>query len=141
MADVVTNNTIFDSPHQRIIHLTNISDGTGEAAVVKIDKSSLTASDGAEPDALDIEWIDWNIQGITSVRLLWDHTTDDVAMVLNGNGYKNFRDPGGLQNYSQTGGLKDPRSAGATGDLLLTTNGAASGGTYDITICVKKAAV
>ena len=140
MADTVTSIVIEDSTTHHIIHLTNTSDGTGEAAVTKVDKSAIAvATDGAEPASLDIDQIDWNIQGFTYVKILWDHTTDDLAMILNGNGYKDFRY--GVDDKHKTKGLCDPRSAGDTGDIKLTTTGAASGATYDITIWLKKKAV
>lgn len=135
MADAVTTNVVSDSDTRYAVHLTNISDGTGESAVVKVDKSALTAEDAAEPASLDIEEVRWNIQGFTSVRLLWDHTTDDVALVLTGNGYEDFR--GQPSNVAKKG-LADPRSAGGTGDILLTTAGAVSGATYDITLRLRK---
>jgi hypothetical protein len=138
MADAVTSNVIANTPTHYVVHLTNIGDGTGESAVVKVDKSTLLASDNAEPASLDIERIRWNIQGFTSVRLLWDHTTDDVAMVLCGSGYEDFAGDGYIDGISKTEGLKDPRSTGATGDLLLTTNGGSSGASYDITLWIRK---
>jgi len=107
------------------LHLTNISDGTGESNVVKIDKSAFTAYDGSEPGIINIISARWNIQGFSYVKLSTDHTTDDVVLLLSGNGYDNWAD---------AGGLRDPASSGQTGDLLLTTVGAASGATYDITL-------
>jgi hypothetical protein len=137
MADAVTVNVVSESPDEYCVHLTNISDGTGESAVIKVDKSAIAvATDGLEPDSLDILEARWNIQGFVSVRILWDHTTDDTALVLNGSGYDDFR---GAESYSRAKkGLADPRSAGDTGDLLLTTAGAVSGATYDITLRLKK---
>jgi hypothetical protein len=125
MADAVATRVVQNSEDEYVIHLTNISDSTGESAVVKIDKSTLTNINGAEPARINILSIRWAIQGFTYVKLLWDHTTDDVAMLLNGNGYDDF---------SAGGGLRDPSSAGGTGDLLLTTVGATATSTYDITI-------
>lgn len=137
MADAVTKVVMADSATHYIIHLTNIGDGTGESAAVKADKSAIAvASDGAEAASLDIESVRWSIQGFTSVRFLWDHTTDDVALVLTGSGYDDFR--GDMRGYN-TGALKDPRSSGGTGDVLLTTNGGSSGATYDITLVLRKA--
>lgn len=138
MADAVTTRVIANTASRYIVHLTSISDGTGESAVVKVDKSTLLATDGAEPASLDIEQVRWNIQGITSVRFLWDHTTDDVALVLSGSGYDDFRVPGGAPERVNVGALADPRSAGDTGDILLTTQGAAANGTYDITLVLFK---
>lgn len=136
MADAVTTNVVDNSQDYYCVHLTNISDGTGESAVTKVDKSTLTAGDGAEPASLDIAAVRWSIQGMTSVRLLWDHTTDDMAMVLAGSGYDNFEE--GPKFVKVQKGLADPRSAGETGDIKLTTDGAVSGGTYDITLWLKK---
>lgn len=140
MADAVTTNVIYDGKDRYVVHLTNVSDGTGESAVAKVDKSTLTAKDGGEPASLDIEQVEWNVQGFTSVRLLWDHTTDDTAVVLSGTGYKDFtcRDDS-VPEIDRVRGLQDPRSTGGTGDLLLTTAGTTSGNTYDITIWLYKA--
>lgn len=138
MADAVTARKIREDNEFIVYHLTNISDGTGESAVAKVDKSAINvASDGAEPDSLDIQSVRWNIQGFTSVRILWDHTTDDVALTLSGSGYDVFG-PTDVGDTAQRAGLKDPRSSGQTGDILLTTSGGASGSTYDITLVLRK---
>jgi hypothetical protein len=49
MADAVTSTTIQDGEKDFIVQLTNVSDGTGESAVKKVDVSALSArkSDGA----------------------------------------------------------------------------------------------
>jgi hypothetical protein len=141
MADAVTSRVLIDTPTHYAIHLTNISDGTGESAVAKIDKSTLTDSSNpaVEPDSLDIVAVRWNMQGFTYVKLLWDHNTDDTALVLSGSGYDDFMAAdGSIPGLNRTEGLKDPRSTGGPGDLLLTTVGATSGSTYDITIWVRK---
>lgn len=141
MADAVTSIVIADTATHHIIHLTNVSDGTGEAAVVKVDKSAIAvAGDGAEANSLDIEQCRWAIQGFTSVRILWDHTTDDTALVLCGNGYEDFRlDADSRGSLTTIPALNDPRTTGGTGDILLTTAGAVSGATYDITLFLRKA--
>lgn len=143
MADAVTSNVVIESKNQYVIHLTNISDGTGESAVTKVDKSAIgVATDGLEANSLDIERIRWSIQGFTSVRLLWDHTTDDLAMVMCNGGYEDYTGKfGEVFEKTGTSGLLDPRSSGGTGDILLTTNGGSSGATYDITIWLRKNAV
>jgi hypothetical protein len=134
MADAVTTSTIHDGRNRIVVHLTNISDGTGETNVAKIDKSAIgVASDGGEADALDLESVRWCIQGMTSVRLLWDHGTDVVACLLSGSGFEDFLEAGGVKKDSGTVG-------DGTGDVLLTTNGAVSGGTYDITLSFAKRA-
>lgn len=128
MTDTVDSNIVFSGKRKYIVRLTNVSDGTGESAVVKVDKSTLTNSNGEEPDKLNVREIQWSIQGFTSVRLFWDHTTDDEIAVLAGNGYRDFRE-GGV--------LVDPASAGGAGDVLLTTAGAVSGATYDILLTLE----
>lgn len=141
MADAVTKNVILETADHYIVHCTNVSDGTGESAVAKVDKSAIgVANDGAEAASLDIEKIVWNCVGM-SVKVLWDHSTDDVATILDGNGSVDFAAYAGGQFGGQhlyTGGLKDPRSTGATGDLLFTTVGHSSGDTYNITLWLRK---
>ena len=128
MADSVDSVVLFSGTRRRAVRLTNVSDGTGESAVIKIDKSTLIGPDGTEPSKLVVEEIVWNIQGFTSVRLFWDHTTDDEIDMLSG---------GGSRDYTAVGGLRDPGSAGGDGDILLTTAGAVSGATYDISIVLR----
>lgn len=127
MADAVTVRYVYAGKRRHILNCQNISDGTGESAVIKADISTLTVANGIQvPTYTAIDMIDYNIQGFASVRLLWDHTTDDLAAVL----------PAGVGtiHWWAEGGLVDPKSSGGTGDILLTTNGGASGSTYDITI-------
>lgn len=127
MADVVDTRVLFNGTRKYSARFTNVSDATGESAVVKIDISTLIGPNGVDaPTAVKLTEVEWSIQGFTSVRLLWDHTTDDEIVVLApGNGYA---------SYEGVGGLMDPRSTGGTGDVLLTTAGAISGASYDITV-------
>ncbi len=136
MADAVATRLIGESATHYVVHLTNISDGTGESAVAKVDKSTLKAADGAEPASLDIEKIKWNCDGM-AVKILFDHTTDDLAMALSGNGEVDFSKAPESAG-SVKGLLRDPRSAGDTGDILLTTVGHTSGDTYNITMWLRK---
>ena len=126
MADTVTSEVIASGPRRYVVHLTNISDGTGESLVTKVDISTLKLANGVAPTKVAIAETQWSIQGFTSVRMYWDHTADDTALVLGqGCGYFDF---------SGIGNMPDPASAGGTGDILLTTGGAISGATYDITL-------
>ena len=128
MADAVATQTLLTGRNRMIRKFTNISDGTGEADVVKWDASALTGPNGVAPTSITIEEIFWNIQGITSVRVEFDATTDDLAFALSGSGYLDL---------TAVGGVKDPLSSGTTGDILFTTNGAVSGGTYNILMVVR----
>lgn len=128
MADSVDTLTLEATPRRRKVRFTNVCDGTGESAVIKLDKSTFADFKGEEPRMLVIDMMKWSIQGFASVRLFWDHTTDDEIAILSGNGER---------SYWEDGGLKDPISAGGTGDVLLTTNGNVSGATYDIELSVR----
>jgi hypothetical protein len=44
MADAVTSQTLIDGPTHTVMKFTNISDGTGESAVTKVDVSGLQTS-------------------------------------------------------------------------------------------------
>ena len=41
MADAVTSQTLIDGPTHAVMKFTNVSDGTGESAVTKVDVSAL----------------------------------------------------------------------------------------------------
>lgn len=125
MPDAVTSRVLVSGPRRHVVALTGISDGTGESGVVKIDKSTLKDASGQEPSTLTIQKIQWTMQGYTCIKLAFDHTTDDTAVVIAGDGCLDF---------APYGGLKDPASAGGTGDLLLTSVGAAAGDTYTVVL-------
>jgi len=113
MPDAVTTNVQVNGARNYQATFTNISDGTGENGVIKIDKSTLTNWEGVEPAELSLLQAQWSINGFSSVRVLFDHTVDDVCIIL-GQGQ-------GFQDFSQTSPINDPGSAGGTGDILFTT--------------------
>ncbi len=125
MADTVTSQVVLGGKSTYVVHLTGLSDSTGESNVVKIDKSTLLNTLGVEPVRIIIQSVRWCIQGYSYIKLSWDHGTDATAMLLNGNGYDSFE---------EAGGLRDTLVNDSTGDLLLTSVGATSGATYDITL-------
>lgn len=129
MTDVV-DNTVVHNGRRYVTHHTNVSDNTGESAVTKVDISGLTIFPSATvPTYTIVDRIEYNIQGFTSVRLFWDHTTDDeIAVLPTGSG---------VLDWSTVGGKVDPRTSGDTGDIKLTTAGSASGNTYDITLYLR----
>ena len=129
MADAVTSNVIFAGSRRYIIQCQNISDGTGESDVVKVDVSALTGPNGIAPTSVVIEAVEYSIQGFSSVRIEFDATTDDKALTL-GPGF-------GSLDFSYAGGIKNPKSTGTVGDILFTTAGALSGATYDITLFLR----
>ena len=50
MADAVTSQTIIDGERNCIMKFTNVSDGTGESAVAKVDVSALTSNSAGSND-------------------------------------------------------------------------------------------
>lgn len=130
MADTVRTLTVRNAVALNgwlVVNCTSESDGTGESAVAKIDISTFTCRNGSAATYSIVHRIEYNVTGM-SVRLHWDHTTDDTIAELSGSG---------LIDQSADGGRVDPKSAGGTGDILLTTTGHTSGDTYDITIYAK----
>lgn len=151
MADTVTTITLFPPSgafaSTVIVHLTNISDGTGETNVKKVDIAGLLNYFNVKPSGLRLETVRWAIQGMTSVKLGWDRTAaQNTAMVLpGGTGYEDFRMMAGrrgidgAQDMVKLGGLPDPSAGNADGkgSILLSTTGAVSGGSYDITLVLR----
>lgn len=123
MADAVTTQTVFSGNRSLVMRFTNISDGTGESNVKKVDVSDYTLKDGTIVTSVVIEKIEYNCFGM-AVKISSDHDTDVTRAVLQGFGCMNFSKAGGLQ----TAGAQGPN------DLLFTTVGHTSGDTYDITL-------
>jgi len=72
MADAVTSQTIQDGERKAVLKFTNISDGTGETNVVKVDVSALTAnSAGKSCSKVTVAKIWWQCVGM-GVELLCD---------------------------------------------------------------------
>jgi hypothetical protein len=127
MADAVGTKVLFDGPKKLVIQLTNLSDGTGESGVLKVDKSTYTGLDGTEPSKFVVEKIQFDVTSMR-VALSFDRTTDVVFAVLQGNGCLDYRKSGGFVDST----------TGDTGDILLTTTGAAAGDGYDIILHLRK---
>ena len=132
MADAVASQIIVDGPSFVAIKLTNISDGTGETAVTKVDVSALEADSrtGQSCTDVNIERIWWQCIGM-KVRILFDADTDVMAIELGEN-------QSGNHDYSIFGGLTNNAGTGKTGDVKLTTVGASSGDTYTVILYLRK---
>lgn len=131
MADVVAATKVFDGERTVIYHLTNISDGSGESAVTKVDVSTLNANkNGDACNGVRICKIQAVTQGF-AVRLLWDADTDTLITDLPESDVVDFC-------YDHFGGLGS-YGTNATGDIKLTTLGTeASGDTYSIVLTMSK---
>jgi len=134
MADAVDTQVMVNGQNRYVARFTNLSDGTGESTVTKVDRSALTGPDGVNaPAKLVIEELDWNVQGFTYVSLLWDDGTDQQIDLLSGDSYRDYRHLGGLVPDDHTDQVATP----ANGDIILTTAGLTSGNTYDITVVLR----
>lgn len=116
MADAVTSQTILDGSRNLVMKFTNLSDGTGEAGVKKVDV--------AAGSTLRVQKIHYCVQGMVAT-LLWDADTDVRMVDLAGDGTFDFTTFGGLPNNGGTG---------VTGDINLTTTGHTSGDSYTIVL-------
>ena len=123
MADAVTTQTIADTSGVKyVIKMTNISDGTGETLVKKVDASELTfmSEDGNRKIAR--LWYSVNTSNPKSaVEIVWDGATNSTAVMLGGNGYLDLRTAGNeIANDATT----------PSGDVLVSTKNFAIGDNY-----------
>ncbi|MCP3681598.1 MAG: hypothetical protein GY861_02815 [bacterium] len=107
-----------------IIKCTNLSDGTGESAVQKLDLSDFRLPGGSVPQRTTITKIQYATDGM-QVKIEWDRTPKSLIALIP-------EDDSGVMDYP--GGLVDPGLDDATGDILFTTVGHTAADTYDITI-------
>ena len=136
MADAVTSQTLADGDKIAVIKLTNISDGTGEASVKKVDVSALAAnSAGAACAHATINQIWYDIGGMR-VALEWNATSNVVAAVLGGSAAAG--NVSGYMDFRSFGGLKNTLASGYDGDIDLTTHGHTNHDHYTIVLEVSK---
>jgi hypothetical protein len=131
MADNVTTQTILDGERLVIQKFTDISDGTGETAVVKVDVATLNPDTyGHACNGVKINRI-WSAVHGLEVRILWDATTDVLAWTATSNGPY-------LMDFSSFGGISNNSGAGKTGNISFTTHAPTAGGSYAIVLeCIK----
>ena len=137
MADAVTSQTILDSGGRDLVmKFTNISDGTGESAVAKIDVSALTSSaiTGQSCNRVVLQRI-W----FSNVGLGWSLYWNATSNMFICQSPKDWTDTWDVTDSSQTlPGIPNNAGSGINGDLLLTTNDHTSGDTYSIVIWATK---
>ena len=126
MADAVTTQILHDGPRNAVIKFTNISDGTGEAAVAKVTPATLSGA----PARVTIDRVVAMTAGM-GVDILWDVTADVLALHIPD-----------LQNsdidMTEFGGIPNNGGAGVTGNILFSTVGHAAGDRYTIILHLKK---
>ncbi len=128
MADAVSSKTIINTPTRLVMQFTNLSDGTGESAVIKVDKSTFTGPNGLEPSSLRIDKIEGEVSGMT-VTIKANHTSNITIAQLSGNSI--------CIDYLKAGGFQTS-GAGGTGDIEFTTTGHSSGDSYNLVLSMWK---
>jgi hypothetical protein len=126
MADSVTSQTIMDGSKTVVMKFTNVSDGTGETAVVKADASALLNA----PSKLKVMRV-WAMTDGLSVNVLFDATADVLALSV----------PSGFMehlDFRSFGGVNNNAGSGVTGDISFTTVGASAGDSYSIVLELSK---
>ena len=136
MADAVTSQTLADGDKIAVVKLTNISDGTGESSVKKIDVSALASnSAGAACAHATINQIWYDIGGMR-VALEWNASSNVVAIVLGGSAAAG--NMGGHMDFRSFGGIKNNAGGGINGDIDLTTSGHTNLDHYTIVLELRK---
>ena len=131
MADTVSSQTLYDGSKTAVLKFTNISDGTGESAVKKVDVSALNAdSDGNPCTGVAIERLWWQCIGM-KVQILWDASSNLLCIELGEN-------QSGDHDYTKFGGLTNNSGSGKTGDVNFTTVGHTDGDTYTVILYLRK---
>lgn len=125
MADAVATQILFDGERTAIMKFTNISDGTGETKVTKVDASALSPSSFDKAcDGVTITKIHAMTHGM-EVDMYWDATTDVFILSVPQNNMYSM-------DLTQFGGLWNNAGAGKNGDVLFSTRDASTGDTYTI---------
>jgi hypothetical protein len=121
--DVVATQTLVNNARRLIMKFTNVSDSSGEAAVVKVDVSSIGCT------AVVINRVIAATAGM-SVDILWDATTDVLCWHIP-------QDTDVDYDFSAFG-LRNNSGDGKTGDVSFTTVGHANGDRYSIILDMTK---
>ena len=136
MADAVTTQTIVNTDKRAIIKLNNLSDGSGEASVKKIDVSTLGSNSiGTTCSRVTIDQIWYSIGGMR-VDLEWAATTNVKAVMLGSSAAAG--NVGGHLDFRSFGGIKNTEASGVDGDIDLTTSGHTNLDHYTIVLELRK---
>ena len=127
MADAVTSQTLMDGERLAIMKFTNISDGTGENAVTKVNVSALNPnSRGKACTGVTVTKIMSVCHGM-EVRMYWDASTDVPFFLSTVNtNYEN--------DFSSFGGIANNAGAGKNGNIVFSTSDQTNGDTYTVVL-------
>ena len=139
MADVVTSQTIVDtSGTKTVMKFTNISDGSGETLVTKMDASALTfMTEDANRTLAKIYWAINTTNGKSGVEILWagsgTSSVDTTIGFFSGTGFHDYNVAGNsIPNNATLTNNTSP-----AGDVLISTKGFVAGDNYTIIIEVR----
>lgn len=120
MVDAVTTQ-LYDGARNVTVKLTNISDGTGEVLVKKLDVTTLNPNPGTH---MKVKRVRYSVAA-GGVALFWEGTPNTPIVTLaEGNG--NF-------DFSKVFSVGYPDNASSpTGNILLSTSGFVPGSAYTI---------
>ena len=127
MADIVTTQTIADTSGVKyVVKMTNLSDGSGEINVNKVDASTTTFMTEDGERRIARVYYSVNVSDAKSgVELVWDGVANATALFLSGQGSMDLRTDGNsFKNNATT----------PTGDVLLSTKNFAKGDNYSIIV-------
>jgi hypothetical protein len=136
MADAVTSQTIEDGGKNLIVKITNISDGTGESAVAKIDVSALNSNPttGAACSRVSIQRVWFSNIGM-GFKLFWKASSNQFIFEAPADFSDTWDFSMGNEGKS---GIPNNAGTGVNGDLLLTTVNHTDGDTYSAIIWAHK---
>ena len=127
MADIVTTQVLSDTSGVKYVaKLTNLSDGSGESLVTKVDASGTTFMSEDRNRKIAKIWYSVNTTNPKAcVELLWAGASNATAVLLGGQGYWDLRTAGNeITNNATT----------PTGDVLLSTRDFVVGDNYTILV-------
>ncbi len=137
MADIVTVQTLANAARFLVMRFTDVSDGTGESGVLKVDATDpangwvVQGQTLVPGTSLKITKVAYACRGM-KLRMQWQATAPEDVLVLGGFNTLEFDDIGVIQN---PGPVALP---GATGSILFTTVGAESGDSYSVDLWMTK---
>lgn len=113
MANTIVNQKLIDSERNAVFFFSIISDGTVFSSDTIVDLSSLNPDSTGRPvTAIHVARVQFSVLGSVQGRLQWV-ATDDEAIVCFGQQESVDLD------FRRFGGIPNPGSAGATGDIEL----------------------
>ena len=140
MADAVTSQTLVDtSGTKTVMKFTNMSDGSGETLVTKMDASALTfMTEDATKSIAKLWWAVNTTNGKSGVELLWAGSGSSAAnstiCFLSGRGFHDYYTAGNSIGNNAT----LTANTSPAGDLLISTKGFVAGDNYTIIIEVRQ---